>query len=280
MAVLVPSLPELHKATANDVDWVSKVEMQGKIQKWVDHAISVSVNVPEDVPPELIGKIYMTAWESGCKGITVYREGSRSGVLISSSPQKDDGSNYSGFGETTAPKRPKSLEAKLLRINNNDQKWLAVIGMLDDRPYEIFTGKAEDSFSFPTYVSEGWVIKNREEDGTSRYDFQYQDRDGYNVTIEGLSRAFEKEFWNYAKLISGILRHGMPIQFVVDVVDHLHLDGESLNTWKNGVVRALSKYIPNGTQPVYNVCPECTQPSLVYEEGCLNCKNCGYSKCG
>ncbi len=269
-----------HKATANDVDWLSKVKMQGNIQAWVDHAISVSVNVPENVAPELIGKIYTTAWEGGCKGITVYREGSRSGVLVSRSAQGIKGTNYSDFAETTAPKRPKSLEANLLRINNNDEKWLAVIGMLEGRPYEIFTGKAEDSFSFPSYVSEGWVIKNREEDGTGRYDFQYKDRDGYKVTIQGLSRAFDKEFWNYAKLISGVLRHGMPIQFVVELIDNLHLDAESLNTWKNGVVRALTKYVPDGSQPINNACPECDQPTLVYEEGCLNCKNCGFSKCG
>jgi len=261
-------------ATANDVDWVSKVKMQGAIQKWVDHSISVTVNLPEDVNEELIGEIYMNAWKSGCKGITVYREGSRDGVLISDSAKKPAAN--AGFTEF---KRPSILEADVLRFNNEHEKWIAVIGKKDGNPYEIFTGKAEEAFSLPGYVNSARIIKIKDQE-KSRYDLQYNDRDGYEITIGGLSRAFEKEYWNYAKLISGILRHGMPIDKVVHVVNNLHLNEESLNTWKNGVVRVLSKYIPDGTQPRNNVCPECDQPGLIYEEGCLNCKNCGHTKCG
>lgn len=264
------------KATAEDIDWVEKVKMQGEIQKWVDHSISVTVNVPEDTKEEVIADIYKTAWKSGCKGITVYREGSRSGVLVSNKRKEET----HGFLETKPPKRPKLLEAKVIRFKNNHENWIAVVGMYENRPYEIFTGKEENSFAILSNVSEGWVIKSKGEDGKNRYDFQYKDCDGYNVTIEGLSRTFDQEFWNYAKLISGILRHGMPIKFIVNLVDNLHLDNASLNTWKNGVIRTLKKFIPDGTKPSDSRCKECGDEALVYEEGCLTCKSCGYSKCG
>lgn len=266
-----------HEATANDIDWVSKVKMQGAIQKWVDHSISVTVNVPNKVNEELVGNIYVTGWKSGCKGVTVYRDGSRSGVLVSEEKKQEDKNE---FLETRAPKRPKVLEAEIVKFQNNHEKWIAVIGLYNGRPYEIFTGRAEDAFSFPSYVNKGWVIKNKNGDDKSRYDFQYEDKEGYKITIEGLSRSFNEEFWNYAKLISGVLRHGMPLEFAVDMVSNLNLSEESLNTWKNGVVRALKKFIPNGTVPQDNVCSECGEESLVYEEGCLNCKNCGHTKCG
>ncbi len=264
-----------HKATANDVDWVNKVKMQGAIQKWVDHSISVTVNVPENVTEELVADIYVTGWKSGCKGITVYREGSRSGVLVADTKKEE-----SEFTETRAPKRPKVLEADVVRFMNNHEKWIAVIGLYKGRPYEIFTGKAENSFSLPAFVNKGWVLKNKNGNGKTRYDFQYADSDGYNVTIEGLSRSFDKEFWNYAKLISGVLRHGMPVQYAIDMVEHLNLNDESLNTWKNGVVRALKKYISGDVEPKDKTCPQCGQESLVYSEGCLTCKSCGHSKCG
>ncbi|WP_038031736.1 adenosylcobalamin-dependent ribonucleoside-diphosphate reductase [Thermonema rossianum] len=267
-----------YKSTANDIDWVAKVKMQGAIQKWVDHSISVTVNIPEETSEEMVAKIYMTGWEAGCKGITVYREGSRSGVLVSDKKKKEDAQNTE-FKNTNAPKRPKVLEADVIQFKNNDEDWVAVVGLLNGRPYEIFTGRAEDSFSILSQVSKGWVIKNRTGEGRSRYDFQYIDKDGYRVTIEGLSRTFNKEYWNYAKLISGVLRHGMPIEYVVDMVNDLHLNDESLNTWKNGVVRALKRYIPDGTVPADNECPNCGDNALVYEEGCLNCKSCGMSQC-
>lgn len=269
-----------YKSTANDIDWVAKVKMQGAIQKWVDHSISVTVNIPEETSEEMVSKIYMTGWESGCKGITVYREGSRSGVLVSEKKDKKSEENQDNvFKNTNAPKRPKVLEADVIKFKNNDENWVAVVGLLNGRPYEIFTGRAEDSFQILSFVDKGWVIKNKTEDGKSRYDFQYVDKDGYKTTIEGLSRTFNEEYWNYAKLISGVLRHGMPIEYVVDMVSDLHLSGETLNTWKNGVVRALKRYIPDGTIPAHNVCPNCGDESLVYEEGCLNCKSCGMSKC-
>jgi ribonucleoside-diphosphate reductase alpha chain len=264
------------KATANDVDWVAKVKMQGAIQKWVDHSISVTVNVPNDVKEELVANIYKTAWESGCKGVTVYRDGSRSGVLISETKKEEN----SEFIEYTAPPRPKRLEAELVRFQNDDEKWIAVVGCLNNRPYEIFTGKAEDFF-VPSNIQAGWVIKNKADNGVSRYDFQFEDKQGYKVTIEGLSRMFDKEFWNYAKLISGILRQGMPLPFVVDLIQNLSFDNESINTWKNGVERALKKFIPDGTKAVDRECPSCHDvDGLIYQEGCLKCKSCGYSKCG
>ena len=268
-----------YKATANDVDWVSKVKMQGAIQKWVDHSISVTVNVPASVTEEMVSEIYVTGWKSGCKGITVYRDGSRSGVLIATDKPKEEKST-SEFVETQAPKRPKILEAEVVRFQNNHEKWIAVIGLYNNRPYEVFTGKAEDSFSIPAYVKKGWVIKVKNGDDKTRYDFQYVDKESYTITIGGLSRSFEKEFWNYAKLISGVLRHGMPIEFAVNMVSNLNLNDDSLNTWKNGVVRALKKFIPDGTKPLDSTCPECGETALVYEEGCLNCKSCGHTKCG
>ncbi|MFN2394173.1 MAG: adenosylcobalamin-dependent ribonucleoside-diphosphate reductase [Bacteroidales bacterium] len=264
-----------HKATANDVDWVAKVTMQGAVQKWVDHSISVTVNIPNNVTEELVGKIYQTAWESGCKGVTVYRDGSRSGVLVNDSKKEDENE----FKETTAPKRPKVLEADIVRFNNNSEKWVAVVSTLNDRPYEIFTGKAE-GFYLPPYVEKGRVIKNKLATGEKRYDFQFEDLDGYKITIEGLSRSFNKEYWNYAKLISGILRHGMPLPSVVDVIDDMNLSGDSLHTWKNGVVRALKKFIPDGTKAQGRICKTCNQESVIYQEGCLICTNCGDSKCG
>jgi ribonucleoside-diphosphate reductase alpha chain len=271
-----------HGATANDVDWVEKVNLQGSVQKWIDHSISVTVNVPNDCPEEMVSKIYQTGWESGCKGITVYRDGSRSGVLISDDEKKEEEEDQiiSKFLETTAPKRPEKLEAEIIQFNNEKEKWIAVIGLLDGRPYEIFTGGAEESFAILSQVSNGWVIKSKSDDGKTRYDFQYEDSHGYKTTIEGLSRTFNKEYWNYAKLISGVLRHGMPLSFVVDMVNNLHLNDETLNTWKKGVARSLKKFIPDGTKPAENVCPSCSEAALVYEEGCLNCKSCGHSKCG
>lgn len=263
-----------YRATAEDVDWVSKVHLQGRVQKWVDHSISVTVNVPENTSEELIEKIYLTGWEVGCKGMTVYREGSRSGVLVSDKKEKKPES----FTETVAPKRPRELDAVVFNFMNNDERWVAVIGMLAGKPYEIFTGRAVDSFTVLTQISEGKVLKTKE-NGKNRYDFQYTDKDGYKVTIEGLSRTFNKEYWNYAKLISGVLRHGMPLPYVVDMVENLHLESASLNNWKNGVIRALRKFIPDGTRPSHNTCPKCKTDGLVYQEGCLHCKNCGHSEC-
>jgi ribonucleoside-diphosphate reductase alpha chain len=268
-----------YKATANDVDWVAKVQMQGAIQKWVDHSISVTVNIPNEVKEELVSTIYQTAWESGCKGVTVYRDGSRSGVLISDSPKKNENTE---FKETWAPPRPKKLEAEIVRFQNDYEKWIAVVGLLNDRPYEVFTGKAEDIF-LPPNVQKGWIIKNKAENSESRYDFQFEDKQGYKITIEGLSRMFDKEYWNYARLISGILRHGMPLPFVVDLISNLKLDSDTINTWRNGVERALKKFIPDGTKAVERACPnpECgDKDGLIYQEGCLKCKSCGYSKCG
>lgn len=267
-----------YKATTNDVDWVEKVRMQGEVQKWVDHSISVTVNLPKDVTEDLVSKVYLTAWESGCKGMTIYRDGSRDGVLISNKEKKE---NVIEFKETKAPPRPKKLEAEIVRFQNDYDKWIAVVGLLDGKPYEIFTGKA-DEFYLPPGVNEGWVIKSRPEGDTrSRYDFQFLDKAGYKVTVEALSRSFNKEFWNYAKLISGILRHGMPLPYVINLVDNLTFDHESINTWKNGVVRALKKFIPDGTVDTKQACPEChTEGGLMYKEGCLVCKECGYSKCG
>ena len=269
-------------ATANDVDWVEKVKLQGSVQKWIDHSISVTVNVPNECPEELVSDIYLTGWESGCKGITVYRDGSRSGVLISNDEKKEEAEEeiITKFLETKAPKRPYKLDAEIIQFNNENQKWIAVIGLLDGRPYEVFTGEAEESFSILSQVQKGWVLKSKSEDGRTRYDFQYEDSHGYKTTIEGLSRTFNEEYWNYAKLISGVLRHGMPLNFVVEMVGNLHLNDETLNTWKKGVVRALKKFVPDGTKPSENTCPSCQEPSLVYEEGCLNCKSCGHSKCG
>ncbi len=263
-----------YKATANDIDWVNKVKMQGNIQKWVDHSISVTVNIPEKTSKELVSQIYKTAWESGCKGVTIYREGSRSGVLVS-----DDKNKKPEFRETNAPPRPKILEADVVRFQNNKEKWVAVVGLMNNKPYEIFTGNAE-GFFLPYWIKRGYVIKSKQVGIPTRYDFQFEDKDGYKITMEGLSRQFNKEFWNYAKLISGILRHGMPLPFVVDLISNLTLEQEHINTWKSGVVRALKKYIPDGTKATkHNKCPKCSS-ELIYQEGCLTCKNCDYSKCG
>ncbi|MCD4746391.1 MAG: adenosylcobalamin-dependent ribonucleoside-diphosphate reductase, partial [Bacteroidales bacterium] len=264
-----------HKATSNNIDWVNKVKMQGAVQKWIDHSISVTVNLPKDVNEELVSKVYQTAWEYGCKGMTIYREGSRSGVLISNNDDIDE------FRETKAPTRPKKLDADIIRFQNDYEKWIAVVGLLNNKPYEIFTGRAE-GFYLPGWVTKGWVIRNKiSEKERARYDFQFEDKDGYKITIEGLSRSFNKEFWNYAKLISGILRHGMPLPFAVELVENLNFDIESINTWKNGVVRALKKFIPDGTVATKNKCPECgVEEALIYKEGCLTCKHCGFSKCG
>ncbi len=274
-----------YKATANDVDWVQKVKMQGAIQKWVDHSISVTVNIPEHTSVDMVKRIYQTAWEVGCKGCTIYRDGSRSGVLISSEKKdKKKKGNGQVNGKTdylqTFSERPDRLEAKVVRFQNNDKQWIAVIGMHEGRPYEIFTGAAVDTFKLPAYTESGWVIKTRDENGRNRYDFQFMDREGYRVTIEGLSRSFNKEYWNYAKLISGILRQGMPIHQVVNLVEGLNVDEDYINTWKNGVVRALKTLVPDGTKAVKAECPSCGDPhGLVYKEGCLSCTSCGYSKC-
>ncbi|MBR8537913.1 adenosylcobalamin-dependent ribonucleoside-diphosphate reductase [Carboxylicivirga sediminis] len=263
-------------ATSNDVDWVSKVRMQGGVQKWVDHSISVTINLPNDVSEELVGKLYVEAWKSGCKGVTVYRDGSRAGVLVAN--DKKDEVKTTGFPK----KRPDELDADVVRFQNNKEKWIAFVGLIDGKPYEIFTGLSddEDGILLPKSVLTGKIIKNREEDGTSRYDFQFTNKRGYKTTIEGLSHKFDKEFWNYAKLISGVLRHQMPIEGVIELVAGLQLDSESINTWKNGVERALKKYIPNGTKAKKGNCENCGSDELIYQEGCLICKSCGSSKCG
>ncbi|PKP23166.1 MAG: ribonucleoside-diphosphate reductase, adenosylcobalamin-dependent [Bacteroidetes bacterium HGW-Bacteroidetes-21] len=268
-----------NKATANDVNWVSKVKMQGQIQKWVDHSISVTVNLPENATEEVVANVYLTGWESGCKGLTVYREGSRSGVLISNDKKEDKMPAH----EWPQPKkRPAVLEADVVRFHNNNENWIAFVGLLDNLPYEIFTGLVdEDVLAIPKGIKRGVIIKNKDERGQTRYDFQYIDKHGYRTTFEGLSRMFDDQYWNYAKLISGVLRYSMPIPDVVNLVGSLQLDSASINSWKIGVERALKSYIPNGTKPTKAIkCPDCKGHDLVYEEGCLKCKNCGYSKCG
>lgn len=268
-----------HQATSNDVDWLTKVQMQGAVQKWVDHSISVTINMPQDVPEELVGKLYMEAWEAGCKGVTVYRDGSRSGVLISNEEKKEEKEEEHS---TFPTKRPQTLKADVVKFQNNKEKWVAFIGVIDGRPYEIFTGLAddEDGILLPRWVDEGLIIKNRNEEGVSRYDFQYQNKRGYKTTIEGLSHKFNPEFWNYAKLISSTLRHGMPIDKVVELINSMQLDNESINTWKNGVARALKRYIADGTKTRKQKCGNCDSTNLVYQEGCLTCQDCGSSKCG
>ena len=267
-----------YKATSNDINWVSKVTMQGAIQKWVDHSISVTVNLPNDVTEALVGELYLKAWEVGCKGVTVYRDGSRSGVLISSEEKKDDKSKNINFPK----KRPQVLEADVVRFQNKKEKWIAFVGLVDDKPYEIFTGLVddEDGILIQRWVEKGLIIKNRNEDGTSRYDFQYQNKRGYKTTIEGLSHKFNPEFWNYAKLISGTLRHGMPIDKIVELIQSLQLDSESINTWKSGVQRALKRYVEDGTKAKGHTCDNCESTDLIYQEGCLTCQECGSSKCG
>ena len=266
-----------HGATANDIDWVAKVRMQGAIQKWVDHSISVTVNLPNDVTEELVADVYRTAWECGCKGVTVYRDGCRSGVLLDtkSKPKQEQKCE-----EPSKSRRPTSIPADIVRFKNGKEDWIAFVGIQNDRPYEIFTGKIEeDAMYIPPKIKKGWILKVREADGSKRYDFQYQDRYGYTNTIGGISRLFDEEFWNYAKLISGVLCHGMPIDKVVHLIDGLHLNSESINTWKNGVQRALKQYIADGTKSK-GKCPHCGQEEMAYQNGCLTCMSCGYSKCG
>ena len=265
------------KATSNDVDWMAKVRMQGRIQKWVDHSISVTINLPSDAKEELVAELFFEAWKSGCKGVTVYRDGSRSGVLISNDDSKE---KKKGSGIPT--KRPERLEADVVRFQNNKDKWIAFVGLLDGRPYEIFTGFSddEDGILLPRSITKGYIIKSREDEETSRYDFQYMNSRGYKTTIEGLSHKFNPVYWNYAKLISGTLRHGMPIHKVVDLVTSLQLDNETINSWKAGVARALKKYIPDGTFAEDAKCGECGSDDVIYQEGCLTCISCGSSKCG
>jgi ribonucleoside-diphosphate reductase alpha chain len=258
------------KATANDVDWLAKVRMQGAIQKWVDHSISVTINIPKNVKEALVSELYLAAWESGCKGATVYRDGSRSGVLLSNKAET----------ESRISKRPRALEADIIRFSNNDEKWIAFVGLLEGKPYEIFTGLAdEEMYPIPKSIVKGTIIKTKDDDGDSRYDFQYTDKYGYKNTLGGLSHMFKPEFWNYAKLISGVLRHGMSIPHVVNLVQSLRLDDEFINSWKNGVERTLKKYIANGTK-AKGKCEECDSENVIYQEGCLICTDCGSSKCG
>jgi len=267
-------------STAPEIDWNKRVEMQAVVQKYVTHSISSTINLPNDVSLEKVSAIYMDSWKQGLKGITVYRDGSRSGVLVAVDDKKDSVLENTEFKETRAPSRPKKLDAKVVRFQNNKEKWIAVVGLMNGRPYEIFTGKTEDVFVVPQAVEYGWVIKTKKEDGRTQYDFQYEDREGYKITMGGLSRSFDKEFWNYAKLISGVLRHGMPLHYVVDLIGKMNLYDDNINTWKSGVVRALKTFIPNGTKVSDNICGECGDEGLVYEEGCLKCMSCGYSKCG
>lgn len=272
-----------YKATSNDVDWLQKVKMQGRVQKWVDHSISVTINLPADVSEELVGELYMEAWRSGCKGCTVYRDGSRAGVLISNDEKKDKKEDEECFElPTVVTSRPTELEADVIKFQNNKEKWIAFIGLLDGRPYEIFTGlnDEDDGIMIPKAVTSGKIIKAHDSDGHKHYDFQFRNRRGYKITIEGLDSKFNPEYWNYAKLISGVLRYGMPIDQVVKLVSGLELDSETINTWKNGVERALKKYLPNDTEAKGQKCPVCNQETLEYQEGCLKCRNCGASKCG
>lgn len=274
-----------YKATSNDVDWLQKVKMQGRIQKWVDHSISVTINLPSDVSEELVSNLYIEAWKSGCKGCTVYRDGSRAGVLISNDKKtkSDEESKENCFERpVVVNKRPKELEADVIKFQNNKEKWIAFIGLLNDRPYEIFTGLADDEegLVLPKNITRGTIIKNYDEDGKKHYDFQFKNKRGYKTTVEGLDEKFNPEYWNYAKLISGMLRYGMPIDQVVKMVQDLDLNNETINTWKNGVERALKKYLPNGSEAKGQKCPVCGLESLVYQEGCLKCNNCGASKCG
>jgi len=267
-------------STAPEINWEKRVTMQSVVQKYVTHSISSTINLPKDVSLEEVGSIYLNSWKEGLKGITVYRDGSRSGVLISAETDNNEDTGIADFKETQAPSRPKKIDAKVVRFQNNKEKWIAVVGLINGRPYEIFTGKTEDVFSVPPQVEYGWVIKNKREDNTTQYDFQYEDKEGYKVTMGGLSRSFDKEFWNYAKLISGVLRHGMPLPCVVDLISTMNLYDDNINTWKSGVVRALKTFIADGTKMNDHTCSECGDEGLVYEEGCLKCVSCGYSKCG
>ena len=266
-----------HRATANDIDWVAKVRMQGAIQKWVDHSISVTVNLPNNVSEELVADVYRTAWECGCKGVTVYRDGCRSGVLVDKKSKKEQPKCEE---PTQSNRRPKSIPAEVVRFKNGKEDWIAFVGIYNDRPYEIFTGQIEEDVLYiPKSVKKGYIVKVREEDGTKRYDFKYTDKYGYPNFIGGISRMFSMEFWNYAKLISGVLRNGMPIVDVVNLVEGLQFDNDAINTWKNGVARALKQYIKDGTKSKRK-CPNCGSDTLVYQNGCPTCHSCGWSKCG
>lgn len=272
-----------YKATSNDVDWLMKVKMQGRIQKWVDHSISVTINLPNNVSEDLVNQLYVEAWRSGCKGCTVYRDGSRAGVLISTKKKdKKEEEECRCKPPQVVEVRPKVLEADVVRFQNNKEKWVAFVGLLDGRPYEIFTGLQDDEegIVLPKSVTSGRIIKSYDEDGTKHYDFQFENKRGYKMTIEGLSEKFNKEYWNYAKLISGVLRWRMPIEQVIKLVGSLQLDSENINTWKNGVERALKKYVQDGTEAKGVKCPNCGHETLVYQEGCLICKTCGSSRCG
>ena len=275
-----------YKATANDVDWLMKVRMQGAIQKWVDHSISVTVNLPNDVDEELVNQLYVEAWRSGCKGCTIYRDGSRSGVMIAVEKKQKKQSEKPAAAPCKHPEvtevRPQILECDVVRFQNNKDKWVAFVGLLDGYPYEIFTGLQDDEegIMLPKSVTKGKIIKQQNPDGSKRYDFQFENKRGYKTTVEGLSEKFNPEYWNYAKLISGVLRYRMPIDHVIKLVGSLQLKNESINTWKNGVERALKKYISDGTEAKGQKCPNCGQETLVYQEGCLICKNCGASRCG
>jgi ribonucleoside-diphosphate reductase alpha chain len=276
LAKLITTSP-YHGATSNDVDWVMKVKMQGIIQKWVDHSISVTVNLPNQVNEEMVAKVYQTAWESGCKGVTVYRDGSRSGVLVSDT-KKEKQSN--AIQETHAPERPFLLECDVVRFKNNEEEWIAFVGVLEGRPYEIFTGKDDDLFLHKG-VKKGWISRHKHSPvEKARYDFEFEDKHGYRHTIQGLSRMFDQNYWNYAKLLSGVLRHGMPLPYVVELVANLQFDEEKINTWKNGVARALKKFIADGTKIAGKKCNNCgDEKGLVYRDGCQICLSCGTSKC-
>ncbi|MBO7601877.1 MAG: adenosylcobalamin-dependent ribonucleoside-diphosphate reductase [Bacteroidaceae bacterium] len=271
------------KATSNDIDWLQKVRMQGRIQKWVDHSISVTINLPNNVDEALVNNLYVEAWRCGCKGCTVYRDGSRAGVLLSAKKdEKEDKKEVPCVQPAVVEVRPKILEADVVKFQNNKEKWVAFVGLLDGYPYEIFTGVLDDDegIMLPKTISRGYIIKNVDENGNKRYDFQFENKRGYKVTIEGLSEKFNKEYWNYAKLISSVLRYRMPIDRVIRLVGQLELDSENINTWKNGVERALKKYIADGTAAKGQKCPNCGNETLVYQEGCLICTTCGASRCG
>ncbi len=271
-----------YKATSNDVDWLQKVRMQGRIQKWVDHSISVTINLPNDVSEELVDSLYVEAWRCGCKGCTVYRDGSRSGVLIATDKKKKKEDCNCMQPPVIVSTRPREWDADVVKFQNNREKWIAFVGLLNGRPYEIFTGLADDDegIMLPKNVSKGTIIKSYDEDGNKHYDFQFKNKRGYKMTIEGLDGKFNPEYWNYAKLISGVLRYGMPIDQVIKLVQGMELNSESINTWKNGVERALKKYLPNGMEAKGQKCPNCGLETLIYQEGCLICTNCGASKCG
>ena len=266
-------------ATSNDIDWLEKVKMQGRVQKWVDHSISVTINLPSTVSEELVNRLYVEAWKSGCKGCTVYRDGSRSGVLVAL--EKKSGTQNADE-QPHVIKRPIELEADVVRFQNNKEKWIAFVGLVDGKPYEIFTGLAddEDGIFCPKSVTKGKIVKSFDDQGNKRYDFEFINKRGYKTTIPGLSDKFNPEYWNYAKLISGVLRYGMPIDQVLKLVGGLELDSQSINTWKMGVERALKKYLPNGTKASGQRCPNCGNETLIYQEGCLICTSCGTSKCG